>query len=178
MFGHEKGAFTGAAQSKSGYFEDAADGTLFLDEIGDIPFSMQVKLLRVLQERKFTPVGSNREIRCDIRIIAATNQNLQQAIVDNKFREDLFYRLNVVPMRLPPLQFPLLKYTLAISTSGRPLGITRIFLILRSEVLLDLARRATNSPCKRQQGACRLSPWRAALKPANRDSLASGAQSI
>lgn len=104
FFGHEKGAFTGAEQRYIGKFQYAEGGTLFLDEIGDIPYPMQVKLLRVLQERKFTPVGSNREIRCDIRIIAATNRNLEEMIRKNEFREDLFYRLNVMPIQLPPLR--------------------------------------------------------------------------
>ncbi len=104
FFGHEKGAFTGADQRHIGKFQFAEGGTLFLDEIGDISAAMQVKLLRVLQERKFTPVGSNREIRCDVRIIAATNRDLEVMIGKNDFRQDLFYRLNVMPIRLPPLR--------------------------------------------------------------------------
>jgi two-component system response regulator AtoC len=104
FFGHEKGAFTGADQRHIGRFQAAEGGTLFLDEIGDITPAMQVKLLRVLQEKKFTPVGSNREIRCDVRIIAATNRNLEQLIEQNIFRQDLFYRLNVMPIELPPLR--------------------------------------------------------------------------
>jgi two-component system response regulator AtoC len=104
FFGHEKGAFTGATERKTGKFQGAAGGTLFLDEIGELPPSLQVKLLRVLQERKFTPVGSNREVKTNARIIAATNRNLEKAIEDNKFREDLFYRLNVMPIFLPPLR--------------------------------------------------------------------------
>jgi two-component system, NtrC family, response regulator AtoC len=103
FFGHEKGAFTGADQRHIGRFQYAEGGTLFLDEIGDITAAMQVKLLRVLQERKFTPIGSNREIRCDVRIIAATNRNLEDLIRRNEFRQDLFYRLNVMPIQLPPL---------------------------------------------------------------------------
>ena len=104
FFGHEKGAFTGADQRHIGKFQYSEGGTLFLDEIGDISQSMQVKLLRVLQERKFTPIGSNREIRCDVRIIAATNRNLEMMISKNEFRQDLFYRLNVMPVELPPLR--------------------------------------------------------------------------
>jgi DNA-binding NtrC family response regulator len=104
FFGHEKGAFTGADSRKIGKFQYAEGGTLFLDEIGEIPPSMQVKLLRVLQEKKFTPVGSNREIDMNVRIVAATNRNLETMIKDGSFREDLFYRLNVLPIQLPPLR--------------------------------------------------------------------------
>ena len=104
FFGHEKGAFTGADSRKIGKFQYAEGGTLFLDEIGEIPPSMQVKLLRVLQEKKFTPVGSNREIEMNVRIVAATNRNLETMIKDGSFREDLFYRLNVLPVQLPPLR--------------------------------------------------------------------------
>lgn len=104
LFGHEKGAFTGADQRKIGKFQYAEGGTLFLDEIGDISPAMQVKLLRVLQERKFSPVGSNREINSNVRVIAATNRNLEEMIKARQFREDLFYRLNVLPIFLPPLR--------------------------------------------------------------------------
>ena len=104
FFGHEKGAFTGADSRKIGKFQFAEGGTLFLDEIGEIPPSMQVKLLRVLQEKKFTPVGSNREIEMNVRIVAATNRNLEAMIKDGSYREDLFYRLNVLPIALPPLR--------------------------------------------------------------------------
>ncbi len=104
LFGHEKGAFTGADQRKIGKFQYAEGGTLFLDEIGDISAAMQVKLLRILQERKFTPVGSNREISVDVRIIAASHQPFEEMIKEGKFREDLFYRLNVLPVYLPPLR--------------------------------------------------------------------------
>lgn len=104
FFGHEKGAFTGADSRKIGKFQYAEGGTLFLDEIGEIPASMQAKLLRVLQEKKFTPVGSNREIDMNVRIVAATNRNLESMIKDGRFREDLFYRLNVLPIQLPPLR--------------------------------------------------------------------------
>ncbi len=104
FFGHEKGAFTGADSRKIGKFQYAEGGTLFLDEIGEIPPSMQVKLLRVLQEKKFTPVGSNREIEMNVRIVAATNRDLESMVKEGAFREDLFYRLNVLPIKLPPLR--------------------------------------------------------------------------
>ncbi|MFN7825743.1 MAG: sigma-54-dependent transcriptional regulator [Pseudobdellovibrionaceae bacterium] len=104
FFGHEKGAFTGASERKIGKFQVANNGTLFLDEIGELPLEMQVKLLRVLQEKKFTPVGSNREVKTNARIVAATNRNLEKMIEEEIFREDLFYRLNVMPIFLPPLR--------------------------------------------------------------------------
>lgn len=104
LFGHEKGAFTGALNSRQGRFELAEGGTLFLDEIGDMPLPMQVKLLRVLQERTFERVGSNKTIQCDVRIIAATHRNLEKEIEEKRFREDLFYRLNVFPIEVPSLR--------------------------------------------------------------------------
>jgi two-component system response regulator HydG len=104
FFGHEKGAFTGADSRKIGKFQYAEGGTLFLDEIGDITPGMQVKLLRALQEKRFTPVGANREIEVNVRIVAATNRNLEEMIKKGEFREDLFYRLNVLPIQLPPLR--------------------------------------------------------------------------
>ena len=104
LFGHEKGAFTGAITARQGRFELANGGTLFLDEIGDMPLSMQVKLLRVLQEHCFERVGSNKSINVNVRIIAATHRNLEVAIREGKFREDLFYRLNVFPIDMPPLR--------------------------------------------------------------------------
>lgn len=104
LFGHEKGAFTGALNSRQGRFELAEGGTLFLDEIGDMPVSMQVKLLRVLQERTFERVGSNKTIQCDVRVIAATHRQLENEIKENRFREDLFYRLNVFPIEIPALK--------------------------------------------------------------------------
>lgn len=103
LFGHEKGSFTGADQRKIGKFQYAEGGTLFLDELGDLPVMMQVKLLRVLQEKVFIPVGSNREIEANVRIIAATNRPLEKMIQDGEFREDLYYRLNVMPIFLPSL---------------------------------------------------------------------------
>ncbi len=103
LFGHEKGSFTGADQRKIGKFQFAEGGTLFLDEVGDMPQLMQVKILRVLQEKLFTPVGANREIQTNVRIIAATNRPLEDMIKAGTFREDLFYRLNVVPIFLPAL---------------------------------------------------------------------------
>ncbi|MES9843307.1 MAG: sigma-54 dependent transcriptional regulator [Candidatus Sedimenticola sp. PURPLELP] len=104
LFGHEKGAFTGAINSRQGRFELAEGGTLFLDEIGDMSMPMQVKLLRVLQERTFERVGSNKTIKCNVRIIAATHRNLEENIAQEKFREDLYYRLNVFPIEMPPLR--------------------------------------------------------------------------
>ena len=104
LFGHEKGAFTGAISARQGRFEMAEGGTLFLDEIGDMSLPMQVKLLRVLQERTFERVGSNKTIKADVRIIAATHQDLEKAIDENRFREDLYYRLNVFPIETPPLR--------------------------------------------------------------------------
>ena len=105
LFGYVKGAFTGAdPMGKIGKFELANKGTIFLDEIGDMPIYLQTKLLRVLQERKITRVGSNKEIDIDVRVIAATNKNLSELIRENKFREDLYYRLNVIPLDIPPLR--------------------------------------------------------------------------
>jgi len=103
LFGHEKGSFTGATGSRQGRFELAEGGTIFLDEIGDMPLTMQVKLLRVLQERSFERVGSNKSIRTDVRIVAATHRDLEDMIEDGRFREDLYYRLNVFPVEMPPL---------------------------------------------------------------------------
>jgi sigma-54 specific flagellar transcriptional regulator A len=104
LFGHEKGAFTGAVTSRAGRFEMAQGGTLFLDEIGDMPLDMQVKILRVLQERSFERVGGNKTIKTDVRILTATHRNLENMIADNSFREDLYYRLNVFPIEMPALR--------------------------------------------------------------------------
>ncbi len=104
LFGHEKGAFTGAIQARQGKFELAKGGTIFLDEIGEMPLALQAKLLRVLQERVFERVGGSKELKADVRVIAATNRNLQQEVASRRFREDLYYRLNVFPLELPPLR--------------------------------------------------------------------------
>jgi two-component system response regulator PilR (NtrC family) len=104
LFGYLKGAFTGANQNKRGLFEVADGGTIFLDEISEMTLAMQVKLLRVLQERTVRPVGSTSEIAIDVRVIAATNRDLDKAVAENIFREDLYYRLNVIPVRVPPLR--------------------------------------------------------------------------
>src|SRR6266851_2474120 len=104
LFGYEKGAFTGAAASKPGKFELADKGTLFLDEIGDVPPAIQVKLLRVLQEREFERLGGTRTVKVDVRLVAATNRDLRAALEEGTFREDLYYRLNVVPVDIPPLR--------------------------------------------------------------------------
>jgi DNA-binding NtrC family response regulator len=104
LFGHEKGAFTGAIEKRIGKFEKANGGTIFLDEIGDMPTDMQVKLLRVLQEKEFERIGSNTTLKIDVRIIAATNRDLEHEIEEGRFRLDLFYRLNILPIHLPPLR--------------------------------------------------------------------------
>jgi DNA-binding NtrC family response regulator len=104
LFGHEKGSFTGAAGQRKGRFEIAHTGTLFLDEIGDVPMSMQIKLLRVLQERRFERVGGGEPIEVDVRVIAATHQDMEKLVAEGKFREDLYYRLNVVRIDIPPLR--------------------------------------------------------------------------
>jgi transcriptional regulator with PAS, ATPase and Fis domain len=104
LFGHEKGAFTGATQTRSGYFEEADGGTIFLDEVGELPLTTQVRLLRVLENGEFLKVGSSRVQKTNVRIVAATNQNMQEAIRDGKFREDLYYRLSTVEIHLPPLR--------------------------------------------------------------------------
>jgi formate hydrogenlyase transcriptional activator len=104
LFGHEKGAFTGAITQKVGRFELAHGGTLFLDEVGDIPLELQPKLLRVLQEKEFERLGSNRTIKVDVRLVAATNRDLAQMVEEHLFRSDLYYRLNVFPIRVPPLR--------------------------------------------------------------------------
>lgn len=104
LFGHKKGSFTGATADKSGLFQEAEGGTLFLDEVADLPLSMQVKLLRVIQEKLVRPVGATREVRTDVRIVSATHQNLAQRVQDGEFRQDLFYRLNVIELNMPSLR--------------------------------------------------------------------------
>jgi transcriptional regulator with GAF, ATPase, and Fis domain len=104
LFGHVKGAFTDAIATRPGRFENADQGTIFLDEIGDMTPKLQVKVLRVIQERKFEPLGSSKTHEVDIRILAATHQDLQRLVAEGRFREDLFYRLNVIPIHLPPLR--------------------------------------------------------------------------
>src|SRR5690606_38239400 len=104
LFGHERGAFTGATQARPGWFEQAHGGTIFLDEIGELPLAMQAKLLRTLQEGTLVRLGGQREIRIDVRLVAATNRDLAQEAAAGRFRQDLYYRLNVVPIRLPSLR--------------------------------------------------------------------------
>lgn len=122
LFGHEKGAFTGAISSRAGRFELANGGTLFLDEIGDMPLTMQVKLLRVLQERCFERVGGSKTIECDVRIIAATHKDLDAMILDGSFREDLYYRLNVFPIDMPALRDRVEDIPLLVEEFARRLG--------------------------------------------------------
>lgn len=104
LFGHEKGAFTGAIRRTSGYFEKSHQGTILLDEIGDMPLTLQVKLLRVLQEKTFQRVGGTATLEADCRVIASTHRNLRQLVAETKFREDLYYRLNVLNLHIPPLR--------------------------------------------------------------------------
>ena len=131
LFGHEKGAFTGAISARQGRFELANGGTLFLDEIGDMPLAMQVKLLRVIQERVFERVGSNKSIKANVRIIAATHRNLEGEIAEGRFREDLFYRLNVFPIEMPSLaerveDIPLLLEELIVRMENNKRGSVRV----------------------------------------------------
>ncbi|RJP20325.1 MAG: sigma-54-dependent Fis family transcriptional regulator [Candidatus Omnitrophota bacterium] len=131
LFGHEKGAFTGATARREGRFELADGGTIFIDEVGDIPLNVQVQLLRVLQERTFERVGGNQSIHVDVRIVAATNKNLQEAIKKGDFREDLFYRLGIITIEIPPLRKrredipPLIQHFLKKYAPGRFIDISR-----------------------------------------------------
>ncbi len=104
LFGYKKGAFTGATKDKQGFMEVANGGTLFLDEVGELPLSLQVKLLRMVQEKTFTPVGGTEQLQADVRIVSATNKNLEKKVMDKTFREDLYYRLNVINIYIPPLR--------------------------------------------------------------------------
>jgi sigma-54-specific transcriptional regulator len=127
LFGHERGSFTGATVARAGWFEAARGGTLFLDEIGDLPVAMQVKLLRVLQERQVVRLGSRNSVAIDVRVVAATNVNLEDAVAARRFREDLYYRLQVATLHIPPLRdrpgdiLPLAQYFLALY--GERLGL-------------------------------------------------------
>jgi sigma-54 specific flagellar transcriptional regulator A len=141
LFGHEKGAFTGAITTRAGRFELAEGGTLFLDEIGDMPLNMQVKILRVLQEKSFERVGGNKTIDTDVRIIAATHKNLEEMIEDGAFREDLYYRLNVFPIEMPALKdrvedIPLLMHELISRMETEKRGSIRF----NSAAILSLCR--------------------------------------
>ncbi len=136
LFGHSKGAFTGAFSQKKGKFELATGGSIFLDEIGDMPLNMQVKLLRVIQEQTINPLGSDRGIPIDVRIIAATHKKLETEIVEGRFREDLYFRLNVIPLTVPPLreraeELPDLVSHFAnnYAEDGVPISLTKNFLI-------------------------------------------------
>lgn len=132
LFGHEKGSFTGAVKSRAGYFLEAAGGTLFLDEVGDLPLSLQVKLLRVLQEKEVTPVGKSRPIAVDVRVVAATNIDLEEAVAAGSFRMDLYFRLGVAALRLLPLRerkrdiLPLAEYFSGVY--GQKLGLKEVVL--------------------------------------------------
>jgi sigma-54-specific transcriptional regulator len=125
LFGHERGSFTGATVARAGWFEAARGGTLFLDEIGDLPFAMQVKMLRVLQERQVVRLGSRRPVAIDVRVVAATNANLEDAVATGRFREDLYYRLQVATLHIPPLR----------ERPGDILPLAQYFLLLYGERL-------------------------------------------
>ena len=142
LFGHEKGAFTGAHRTRLGRFEMATGGTIFLDEIGDMSPDLQVKLLRVLQEQSFERVGSTRPIRVDIRVIAATNKDLKAAIEDGTFREDLFYRLNVIPIQVPPLRARKTDIPLLVNFFMKRMGGRRREDLRRMKTFSDTAMRA------------------------------------
>ena len=141
LFGYEKGAFTGATQRKEGKWVVGNGGTLFLDEISEMPFALQAKLLRVLQEKELTPLGSNMKISLDVRIISAANKNLEQMVKEGTFREDLYFRLNVIPLSVPPLRdrkedLPLLihhfleKYCLEMNKNKKSISAAALRLLL------------------------------------------------
>ncbi len=147
LFGHAKGAFTGAVSNREGLFFAASGGTLFLDEIGDMPMPLQVKLLRVLQERKVRPLGSNRDLDIDVRILSATHRNLPKAMEKNEFREDLYYRLNVVNLRIPALNersedIPLLANHLLRESASRHKPFVRSFSSDAMKCLITASCRA------------------------------------
>jgi formate hydrogenlyase transcriptional activator len=140
LFGHERGAFTGAVCQKAGRFELAHQGTLFLDEVGDIPFELQPKLLRVLQEQEFERLGGTKTIQVDVRLVAATHRDLPKMVAEGRFREDLFYRLNVFPVTLPPLR-ERVDHLVVVDESGRPVGI-----VSAKGVLNAVAKELANEP--------------------------------
>jgi sigma54-dependent transcription regulator len=125
LFGHVKGAFTGAVQQRVGRFEQAHNSTLFLDEVGELPFDLQAKLLRVLQEREFQRLGSSETVRVDVRVIAASNVDLEERVCERRFREDLYYRLNVVPLQMPTAATVTIGHTTGRGATGYRPGISR-----------------------------------------------------
>jgi two-component system, NtrC family, response regulator AtoC len=177
LFGYEKGAFTGANISKPGKFEQADTGTVFLDEIGDVPASIQVKLLRVLQEREFERLGSNKTLHTDVRVVAATNVDLRAALEQGTFREDLYYRLNVVPINIPPLRerkddIPYLVEHFATKYNGQisegalerlmsyhwPGNVRELENVLERSILLAQGPRVEAEDIKIEMGAARTRP--------------------
>ena len=158
LFGHEKGAFTGAVQRRLGRFELAEGGTIFLDEVGDLPMETQIALLRVLQEREFERVGGTEVLRADVRVISATNRDLQTAIADGAFRTDLYYRLNVFPIKLPPLRerkedVPLLVNYWSIVMRREPEKRLNIFKRRLSKRCENIHGPATSGNCKTSSNA-------------------------
>src|SRR5437016_9804784 len=159
LFGHIKGSFTGASDDKVGKFQQADGGTLFLDEIGDMSLRTQSKVLRVLEEQRFEPVGSNQTIRVDVRVLAATNKDLEQEILHGRFRQDLFYRLNVIPFFVPPLRdrtadIPILarhflnEFSSAYGKKTRELSEGALEILLRSEEHTSELQSLTNLVCR------------------------------
>ena len=137
LFGHEKGAFTGATESRKGYFEEADGGTIFLDEVAELPHTTQVRLLRVLQTGEFMRVGASKSAKTNVRVVAATNINLREAVSNGRFREDLYYRLNTVPITIPPLR-------------ERKGDITLLF----RKFATDIATQCPSSPSTTRRGTC------------------------